>query len=396
MSDKVSQLVALRNFWRSLPPAPSVARQHDRSDLHSQYEQTEDLNGVAPDPLQFEFSRHVLKKAARVLKKSNKKANKTDADWLNEEFIRPSNEFGRPIAATSGSPDLVKFQHLWELAVAIDPSIKDEGALIIDAKKNGSPVTGVDILKHKVKPETIQANVMPIIGGKPALQQPQPGPPASPHQPTAMPTSASTPNENLALSSDPVSSPVTGGVKVSQSSPTAISATSSLRSGTSSNASGGGITHASRYAAAATNSDGMFPVPFAQQHPESHGLSNQNALAIQNSPRMTAHDNTPSHLTPEPGFQQFSRRPRRYSGSTTYSSSATTVTFQAMITSGGDVTAVPFGIDDMTETVEDVMAFVDWKNSDSGRCVPVDFRTFTSIMRFRPSASNALILCKKE
>lgn len=370
MPEKVSNLIQLRRYWLSSQSIPHQVLDDSRL-------QNKLLSSGQAEQLQLELSRHLLKKVAKVLKRQRK----PDSDWLNAEFIRPSVNFGCPITVTSGTEDYARIQHLWLLAIDMDAAVKDEGALVLNAVKDEAPVSGIDVRKYNIHPRAVQANLL--------------------RQHVALPTAGPIPSEKALPSNDVLNSPFSasrgaGGVKV-PGSPTAISATSTLRSSASSDASDSmprappycqgradkpTTIHGSHYAT--RENDGLRSTPETQDY----------ALAIHNkSAGETTQSTTSLRVTPEPGSTlQHGRHPHRYSASTTYSSSMTTVVFQAKITTGGNITEVPFGTDNMAEAVEDIMAYVDWKNSDVGHNVPVDFKTFMSIMRYRPTASNALVL----
>ncbi|KAL1645712.1 hypothetical protein SLS58_003596 [Diplodia intermedia] len=284
------------------------------------------------EPLQFELSRHVLKKVVSAIKYKKK----ADASWLKLEYIRPSTEYGVPISIDSDDAEFFRIQTVWLNAVEADPTLKDEGALILKAKKNGIPVSGIDLAKYRVHPDAAQSN----ITAKAA--------PSSP-----------------------------GGIQVPKSSPTAVSPTSTLRSSYSPEAPDNTMMRSRSY-----------PIP---EHAY-HAGESQKATGMAGSHQQSAR-HAPGYSTE--ADEALPRR-RRYSGSTAYSTAATTLTFQANITTGPNVVAVPFNLDNINETIDDVVAYVNWKNSEAGRLTPVDYKTFLSIMRFRPGPANALVVHKAD
>ncbi|KAF2140315.1 uncharacterized protein K452DRAFT_319821 [Aplosporella prunicola CBS 121167] len=73
--------------------------------------------------------------------------------------------------------------------------------------------------------------------------------------------------------------------------------------------------------------------------------------------------------------------------------SNTTVSFEATITTNdGSSSKVPFSFRDMTQTLENIAAYVDWKNSASGMHCNVDFNSFISIRKFTSETSSALVV----
>ncbi|KKY24852.1 hypothetical protein UCDDS831_g02192 [Diplodia seriata] len=303
------------------------------------------------EPLQFELSRHVLKKVVSAIKFKKR----ADASWLKLEFIRPSTEHGVPVSVDSNDPEFFRIQDIWLKAVEDDPTLKDEGALILKAKKNGVPVSGIDLAMYRVHPDAAQSN----ITAKPA--QPQPVS-ASARHPT--------------LSSGPVPSS-SGGFQVHKPSPTAVSPTSSLRSSYSPEVPDNSMMRSRSN-----------PI---SEHAYNAGESQKATGMVE--PHQQSAGHAPAYRTQ--ADQALPRR-RGYSGSTAYSTAATTVTFQANITTGPNVVAVPFNLDNINETIDDVVAYVNWKNSEAGRLSPVDYNTFLSIMRFRPGPANALVVHKAE
>lgn len=384
MSEKVSNnnLVALRSFWGNASSSPRQGHYAKDDHLH--------LSEIQAEPLELELSRHVLKNVA----KATKHDNKNDSSWLRAEYIKPSTEYGLPITVKSNTREFVRIQDIWMHAIQTDPSILDEGALVLNARKNGTPVTGINLAKYRISQAAVQSNVVSTAEDGAALPQSRATPvPTSSLPPTSPPAPAII--EHADLSSGPISSPQSGGVKVSQNSPTAISPTSTLRSSTTS---------------PVTSSDGMTRRPYcvtrthqAEEYDRSTSMDSSSVSQQRSASNSPARDfglpmqETPitQGTTPDPHFQLQHGDRQRFSSSTAFSSASTTVTFQAIITTGSNATAIPFGIDHINEAVDDIMAFVDWKNSDGGRGVPVDFKTFMSIMRFRPTASNALILHKE-
>ncbi|OJD33515.1 zygote arrest protein 1 [Diplodia corticola] len=290
-------------------------------------------------PVQFELSRHILKKVASAIKFDER----ADASWLKIEFIRPSTEYGVPITVDSDDPKFFRIQNIWATAVQADPTIKDEGALILKARrKDGTPVSAIDPSKYHVPSDAVQSNV------------------------TAEPA------RHPSLSNLRGASPL-GASKAPKLSPTAVTSASNLRSSASPEVPDNTMMHDR--------------VPHAGEIQKPDGMASILGSNQQNARRAPGCDTEASEAP---------RRRRAYSGSTVYSPATTTVTFQANITTGPNIVAVPFDLDNINESIDDIVAYVDWKNSEVGRASPVDFKTFLSIMRFRPIQANAVVLRKAE
>ncbi|KAF4544123.1 Zygote arrest protein 1 [Lasiodiplodia theobromae] len=310
--------------------------------------------------LQFEISRHVLKKVSKAIKSDNK----ADATWLKKEFINPSTEYGVPITVDSYGHELSRIQKLWNMAVEAEPSIEKEGALILNAKKNGTEVVGINLSKYGIKPNAVQFENATPTGSKPT-QQYEPNSTAARHPTLTSVHAAASPSD---------------GIKA-ESSPTAISPTSSLRSSSSPEV---------------PDIPMMHPRPFPTSQRASHvgEPERSDGKASMLSSRQQSARPPPGQVSDTDKAPR--RRRRRYSGSTTYSAANTTVTFQANITTGGNVSAIPFSLDNINEAIDDIIAYVDWKNSEGGRRSAVGFKDFLDISNFRSSASNALVLRKTE
>ncbi|KAF2090871.1 hypothetical protein K490DRAFT_62201 [Saccharata proteae CBS 121410] len=69
----------------------------------------------------------------------------------------------------------------------------------------------------------------------------------------------------------------------------------------------------------------------------------------------------------------------------------TTVVFQAVITTHGHQTTIPFSPDNFEEAMSHVNAFLDWKNTEAGRNTGIGFDTFMSIRAAVAPMSNAAL-----
>ncbi|KAH7054294.1 hypothetical protein B0J12DRAFT_784354 [Macrophomina phaseolina] len=396
MTDKVSRTTTLTDLRRSVGDSSSPSFQDSRNDYHSQHQhQREDLSEVQVETVQLELSRHILKQVYKVIKSDHK----GDASWLYKDFIRPSVEFGCPITVTSNTFNYAKIENIWETAVKADPTIMDEGALVLSATKNGFPVRGLDLSRYAVRPAAVQANIVDSAGNASTPQQPRarvnmresaPVPSPKPIQasmsPPITPSAIPMPTESVYWSNSAITLP--GDVKIPPSSPRPISPTSTLRSNSTSPRSPRGMKRAPPYSGPSYHAGGYRSDSSASQQSTRANTAPNRDFPVQKA----SHSKTTS---PDPGTQMNDRQ-QRFSRASTCSTVATTVTFQANIATDGNISAIPFCFDDIPEAIDDIMAFVDWKNSNAGCSTLVNFSTFMSIVRFRPAQSNALVLCKED